>query len=128
MKLVLALVGVVVTLGIIGAVVAFVGLDFTSQSARTEVHTAASVAMHSLSLNQEINESLGVPVKMGEISMQHEDSSFLGPHTVTLSIVLSGTKSTGKATVTVVKAARNKPWVFKNGSFFPANGRPIFVR
>ena len=126
--LVLAFIGIVVTGGIIAAVVAFFGLDFSTQASRADIHTAASVGMHALSMNQQVNERLGVPVQMGELKVQREEKPFLGTHTVTLSIAMTGPKATGKATVNLVKEPTKKVWVFKNGELFPSNGPPIFVR
>jgi hypothetical protein len=123
----MAAAGLLVGTAIVIGGIAFFGADKVSSASAGDTRLAASVAMHAITFNQEINDRLGKPVQMGNFTVQRDDSTFLGPRALTLNIEVSGTKGTGKATVNMARASGKDPWVLKGGNFFFTNGPPIFL-
>jgi hypothetical protein len=112
---------------LIGAGVLFLGADQAASAQHSQYKAAAGAAMQAVSFNQQIMDTLGSPLTMGEVTVQREDISFFGRSTVSLNINVTGTKGTGHASINLAKGD-NKNWQVVNGNFFPSNGPPIFIR
>jgi hypothetical protein len=122
--------GVILALGglLVAGIVGFFVLDKTTNSNRADIKAATGVALQVLSFNQEVVNALGVPVRMGEVTVQHEEHEMMGPAQVSLSIQVTGAKGSGKASVNLTRAGSKEPWQLTSGNFFPSNGPPIFLR
>ena len=64
--------GVILALGglLVAGIVGFFVLDKTTNSNRADIKAATGVALQVLSFNQEVVNALGVPVRMGEVTVR----------------------------------------------------------
>ena len=88
---------------------------------------AVTAAIHAISLNQEVQERLGLPMTTGAVSVQRTEGSGNAPRSISLVIALTGSKANGRAVVNLVRADPTSPWEVKNGNLFPSSGPPIVL-
>lgn len=130
MKTLLGVIGGMILAGLLtGGALLFIGMDKGGDANNKQIRSAAAAAMQAMSFNQEMQERLGVPIAQGEVTVQKSDFSLLGASSMSLNVLLTGPKGTGKLTANLVRNGPQSPWVLTNGSFFPTNGGPpIFIR